>query len=280
MRLATLKDGRVVVITKNSVFPLNKLGFKGNLLDLIKAGKNELKKITNEILKIHEKISLEVDTFAAPYKNPPKIVAIGLNYLEHANEARMKTPETPLAFAKYPSSIVGPTDEIIIPTAVTNKVDFEVELAVIIGKEAKNVSSEDALDYVFGYTILNDISARDIQFSESQWVRAKSIDTFCPIGPIIVTSDEISDPQNLELGCEVNDIMMQNDSTKNMIFSVANLISILSHSFKFEPGDIIATGTPSGVGFSRKPSVFLKDGDVVKSWIKGIGQMINPVIKS
>jgi 2-keto-4-pentenoate hydratase/2-oxohepta-3-ene-1,7-dioic acid hydratase in catechol pathway len=280
MRLATLKNGHTVVITAKSILPLRKLGFNGNLLDLIIAGKNELEKIKNKIINVNESIIIAAEGLAAPYKNPPKIVAIGLNYLDHANEAKMQTPKTPLAFAKYPSSIIGPTDDIIIPTAVTKKVDYEVELAVVIGKEAKNVSMEKALDYVFGYTILNDISARDVQFSESQWVRAKSIDSFCPLGPVIVTADEIPNPQNLELGCEVNGKIMQSDSTKNMIFNVASLISILSHSFKFEPGDIIATGTPSGVGFSRKPPVFLKTGDIVKSWIKGIGEMINQVKES
>ncbi len=279
MRFATLKDGRPVIITAKSIVLLNELGFSGGLLDLIKAGKKELYKIKKEILQKAGIVTLEAEAFAAPYNNPSKIVAVGLNYSDHANEANMKVPETPLIFSKFPSSITGPTDDIRIPSEVTNKVDYEVELGVIIGKTAKNVSPKEALDFVFGYSVLNDVSARDVQFSEKQWVRSKSIDTFCPFGPVIVTADEIPDPQNLELGCEVNGNILQNDSTKNMVFGVADLISILSRSFTFEPGDIIATGTPSGVGFSRMPPVFLKEGDIVRSWIKGIGELLNGVVE-
>ncbi len=182
-------------------------------------------------------------------------------------------------FTKFRNSISGPVDDIVIPKDLTKEVDYEVELGVIIGKAAKNVSKEEALNYVFGYTVLNDVSARDLQFGDGQWVRGKSLDTFCPSGPIIVTADEITDPQNLELGCEINGKSYQNDNTKNMIFGVADIISILSHSFTFEPGDIIATGTPSGVGFIRKPPVYLKDGDIVTSWIKEIGKLINKVVE-
>jgi len=280
MRLATLKDGYSIVVSKSGIIPFSKLGFAGSMRELIEAGEAEWKKLEDSIKGIKKDIILSHRTLDAPLRNPSKIVAIGLNYFDHAKESKMEIPKSPLVFAKFNNSITGPTDPIIIPLKITQQVDYEAELGVIIGKKAKNIEKEEALDYVFGYTILNDVSARDIQFSDKQWVRSKSLDTFCPMGPVIVTKDEIPDPQNLELGCSINGVTLQQDNTKNMTFSVAELISQLSHSFTFEPGDIIATGTPRGVGFSRTPPVFLKSGDVICTWIKGIGEIINPVITS
>jgi 2-keto-4-pentenoate hydratase/2-oxohepta-3-ene-1,7-dioic acid hydratase in catechol pathway len=280
MRLATLKDGSSIVVSRSGIIPFSKLGFVGSMRELIEAGEAEWKKLEDSIKGIKKDIILSHRTLDAPLRNPSKIVAIGLNYFDHAKESKMEIPKSPLVFAKFNNSITGPTDPIIIPLKITQQVDYEAELGVIIGKKAKNIEKEEALDYVFGYTILNDVSARDIQFSDKQWVRSKSLDTFCPMGPVIVTKDEIPDPQNLELGCSINGLTLQQDNTKNMTFSVAELISQLSHSFTFEPGDIIATGTPRGVGFSRTPPVFLKSGDVICTWIKGIGEIINPVITS
>jgi 5-carboxymethyl-2-hydroxymuconate isomerase len=214
---------------------------------------------------------------AAPMQNPPKIVAIGLNYIDHAAESQMDVPDQPLVFTKFQSSIISGTDAIEIPTGLTDQVDFEVELGIVIGEKTKNVSKEDALSHVFGYTVLNDISARDLQFNDEQWVRGKSLDTFCPLGPVIVTADEIPDPQSLNLGCCINGKILQEASTKDMVFGVADLVSILSHSFTLEAGDVIASGTPPGVGFSRKPPVFLQPGDTVKTWVEGIGELNNPV---
>jgi 2-keto-4-pentenoate hydratase/2-oxohepta-3-ene-1,7-dioic acid hydratase in catechol pathway len=280
MRLATLKDGSSIVVSRSGIIPFSKLGFVGSMRELIEAGEAEWKKLEDSIKGIKKDIILSHRTLDAPLRNPSKIVAIGLNYFDHAKESKMEIPKSPLVFAKFNNSITGPTDPIIIPLKITQQVDYEAELGVIIGKKAKNIEKEEALDYVFGYTILNDVSARDIQFSDKQWVRSKSLDTFCPMGPVIVTKDEIPDPQNLELGCSINGVTLQQDNTKNMTFSVAELISQLSHSVTFEPGDIIATGTPRGVGFSRTPPVFLKSGDVICTWIKGIGEIINPVITS
>jgi 2-keto-4-pentenoate hydratase/2-oxohepta-3-ene-1,7-dioic acid hydratase in catechol pathway len=208
---------------------------------------------------------------------PGKIVAIGLNYIDHASESKMELPKYPLVFTKFNSSITGPFDPVIIPSSITDKVDYEVELAVVIGRLAKNVAKEEALKYVFGYTIINDVSARNIQFDDGQWVRGKSLDTFCPMGPFIVTADEIKDPQDLHISCSINNNILQDASTADMIFGVADLISKLSHSFSFQPGDIIATGTPSGVGFIRKPPVYLQDDDVMETVIEGIGKLINKV---
>jgi 2-keto-4-pentenoate hydratase/2-oxohepta-3-ene-1,7-dioic acid hydratase in catechol pathway len=277
MRLAVLKDNSRIAVTSNGFIRLTKLGFNGTLFDLMRSTESELAELTSSVNEAKNFEKINYKNFDAPIKNPTKIMAIGLNYMDHASESKMEVPKTPIVFTKFPNSITGPTDTIKIPKRLTQKVDYEVELAVVIGKEGKNISREDAFNYVFGYTIINDISARDLQFADGQWVRGKSLDTFCPMGPVIVTSHEIKDPQNLKLACEVNGEKLQHDSTKNMIFGIADLISILSQAFTLQPGDIIATGTPSGVGFSRIPPIYLKDGDVLKTWIEEIGELINPI---
>jgi 5-carboxymethyl-2-hydroxymuconate isomerase len=209
---------------------------------------------------------------------PGKVVAIGLNYLDHIRESGQPAPERPLVFAKFPSSIVGPGAEIRLPQALTERADWEVELAVVIGERARHVAREDALDHVFGYTVANDVSARDLQFADGQWVRAKSLDTFCPIGPVLVTADEVPDPQALRLATRVNGELMQDASTELMVFDVATLISFCSHSFTLEPGDVILTGTPWGCGEFMEPRRSLAPGDVVECEIEGIGKLRNPVV--
>jgi 2-keto-4-pentenoate hydratase/2-oxohepta-3-ene-1,7-dioic acid hydratase in catechol pathway len=213
----------------------------------------------------------------APLSDPGKIVAIGLNYLDHAAESQQALPAEPLVFTKFSSSIVGPGAAIMWDRALTEEVDFEAELAVVIGRQARNVTRDDALSHVFGYTCLNDVSARDLQFRDGQWVRGKSLDTFCPMGPVIVTADEIDDPQGLEIGCRLGDETMQRSNTGDMIFGVAELIARLSRSFTLEPGDVIATGTPPGVGYFREPRRLLQDGDQVTVWVERIGALTNPV---
>ncbi len=223
----------------------------------------------------YESVSLSQVRLKAPLQNPEKIIGIGLNYKDHCREQNVPVPEYPLVFAKFSSSIIGNGDAICWNTELTRQVDFEVELGVIIGKKARNVSTQEALEYVFGYTIINDVSARDLQFRDRQWVRAKSLDTFCPMGPWIVTADEIPDPQALHLSTELNGVKMQNSSTAEMVFSVAELISFLSQAFTLQPGDIIATGTPDGVGVFRKPPVFLQNGDSLHMEIEKIGVLEN-----
>jgi 2-keto-4-pentenoate hydratase/2-oxohepta-3-ene-1,7-dioic acid hydratase in catechol pathway len=220
-----------------------------------------------------DSIPLEQVTLLAPIRNPSKVIAIGLNYMDHCREQGVEPPAKPLVFAKFPSAIVGPGADVVWDPEVTTQVDFEVELGVVIGRTARRVPQAAALDYVFGYTVLNDISARDVQFGDGQWVRGKSLDTFCPLGPAIVTADEIPDPQALRLRCRVNDVPYQDSSTAEMIFGVADLIADLSHSFTFLPGDVIATGTPYGVGVFRRPPVFLQDGDRIVAEIDGIGRV-------
>jgi 2-keto-4-pentenoate hydratase/2-oxohepta-3-ene-1,7-dioic acid hydratase in catechol pathway len=211
----------------------------------------------------------------APLARPGKVVAIGRNYREHADEEGVDPPPAPLVFAKWPSSIVGPGADIRWDAALTQQVDYEAELAVVIGRTARNVTVEDALGHVLGYTCLDDVSARDIQFGDGQWVRGKSLDTFCPMGPWLVTADEIPDPQALAISCRVNDEVVQDSHTSRMYFGVAEIISYVSRSFTLEPGDVIATGTPGGVGVFRDPPRFLGDGDVVTVEIERIGRLVN-----
>jgi 5-carboxymethyl-2-hydroxymuconate isomerase len=208
---------------------------------------------------------------------PSKIVAIGRNYVEHAKETGSDVPKAPIIFAKFPSAIIGNGDTVTWSESITKQVDWEGELAVVIGDRARNVSEEDALKYVFGYTIANDVSARDLQIrTDAQWTRGKSLDTFCPLGPWIVTASEILDPQVLSVKTTVNDTLMQDGNTQDMIFGVAHLVSYCSKMFTLEPGDLILTGTPDGVGEGMKPAQYLKDGDTVKIEISGIGELVNP----
>jgi len=210
--------------------------------------------------------------------NPQKVLAIGLNYARHAQEGGIEPPKSPVSFVKTNNSIAGPDDEIRYSKDDSTQVDYEVELAMVIGRRARKVSVADALDYVLGYTVCNDVSARDAQFAEGQWVRSKSFDTFCPLGPWIVSTDEIPDPQALGLRCRVNGTTLQDSSTADMIFGCAELISFLSRAMTLEPGDVIATGTPEGVGFARKPPVWLLHGDVVEAEVGGIGTLRNTVV--
>ena len=216
--------------------------------------------------------------FEAPLR-PGKIIAIGLNYADHAQETGKDVPNHPLVFAKFPSSVIGDRDAITWRTSITETVDWEGELAVVIGKKAHDVSEANAMDYVYGYTVGNDVSARDLQnIKDKQWTRGKSLDTFCPLGPWFITRHEIADPQNLKITTVVNDKTMQDSNTSNLIFSIPFLISYLSQNFTLDPGDVIMTGTPSGVGAGMKPPTYLKDGDVVTVTIEGIGTISNPCV--
>ena len=214
-----------------------------------------------------------------PIPDPDKIICIGLNYADHANEAGLAQTEVPLFFAKYPNTLIGPTSPIRLPR-VSSQIDYEGELAVIIGTRCKDVSEQEALQQVAGYTILNDVSARDLQMRTSQFIAGKTLDTFAPMGPGIVLSSAIPNPQELLLTTRVNGQVVQHAKTDTMIFSVAAIISFLSSLMTLEPGDIIATGTPSGVGFKRTPPLFLRDGDVVEVEIEGIGRIRNPVMRT
>ena len=211
----------------------------------------------------------------APVARPRKVVAIGRNYREHIDEEGSDPPAAPLIFAKWSSAIVGPGAEIRWDPQLTSQVDYEAELAVVIGRAARRVTEVEALDYVLGYTCLNDVSARDLQFGDGQWVRGKSLDTFCPMGPVLVTADEIPDPQGLAIECRIGDRIVQQANTSQMYFGVAAIVSYCSRAFTLDAGDVIATGTPGGVGIFRKPPVLLGDGDEVSVEIEGIGRLVN-----
>jgi acylpyruvate hydrolase len=213
----------------------------------------------------------------APVPRPGKLVAIGLNYRDHAAESKMPLPERPVIFSKFTSSIIGPGDPIVIPPS-SQKVDYEAELAVVIGRRVKRPSRDEAARAILGYTIVNDVSARDFQFGDGQWQRGKSCDTFAPMGPWIATADEIPEPQQLRIALRVNGQTLQSSNTKEMVFGAVDLVAYVSETMTLDPGDVIATGTPSGVGFARKPPVFLAPGDVVDVEIDGLGVLSNPVI--
>jgi 2-keto-4-pentenoate hydratase/2-oxohepta-3-ene-1,7-dioic acid hydratase in catechol pathway len=213
----------------------------------------------------------------APVPRPGKIVCIGLNYRDHAAESGLAVPEKPVVFSKFSSCVISPGEEVVIPTT-SEKVDYEAELAVVIGRHAKHVSADRAYDYVLGYTAFNDVTARDFQFGDGQWQRGKSCDTFAPMGPSIVTTEEIPDPHALRISLKLNGNTMQDSNTNQLIFGVPQLIEFISASTTLEPGDVIATGTPAGVGFARKPPVFLKPGDVMDVNIEQIGGLGHPVV--
>jgi 2-keto-4-pentenoate hydratase/2-oxohepta-3-ene-1,7-dioic acid hydratase in catechol pathway len=211
-----------------------------------------------------------------PAVNPSKILAIGRNYVDHAIEGGAEPPAAPLVFTKLPNSLTAHEAPVVLPT-ISTQVDYEAELAVVIGRRAKFVSEREALNYVFGYTLINDVSARDLQFGDGQWVRGKGLDTFAPLGPFITTRDEVPDVQALRIEGRLNGEVMQSSNTGKMIFKVAYLVSYISQGITLEPGDVIATGTPEGVGFFRKPPVLLKEGDVFEVVIENLGTLRNTV---
>jgi 2-keto-4-pentenoate hydratase/2-oxohepta-3-ene-1,7-dioic acid hydratase in catechol pathway len=236
-----------------------------------KPGKSEVSGLFFELsaVKLH-----------APVSNPRKMVCLGLNYSDHAKEAGKPEPKEPILFSKPPTAIADPEQAILYP-GISKKVDYEVELALVIGRKGKDIAIEDAFDFIAGYTVFNDVSARDIQFGDGQWFRGKSFDTFAPMGPYLVTKEHVPDPNNLRLGTEVNGEPRQNGTTANMIFRVPYVIAFISQVMTLEPGDIIATGTPAGVGIFAKPEPkLLKPGDIVEAWIENIGALRNPVRKA
>jgi 2-keto-4-pentenoate hydratase/2-oxohepta-3-ene-1,7-dioic acid hydratase in catechol pathway len=213
----------------------------------------------------------------APVPRPGKLICIGLNYRDHAAESNMAIPERPVVFSKFSTAVIAPGEPVVLP-ATSAQVDYEAELAVVIGRRAKNVSATRALDYVLGYTVFNDVTARDFQFADGQWQRGKSCDTFAPMGPTIVTTDIVPDPHKLSIKLILNGKTMQNSNTDQLIFGVPELIEFLSQTITLEPGDVIATGTPPGVGFARKPPVFLQPGDEMVVDIESVGKLNNPVV--
>ena len=215
-------------------------------------------------------------TIGPPVPRPGKIICIGLNYRDHAEESGMPIPTSPIIFSKFPSCVIAGGEAIKVPVG-SEQVDYEAELAVVIGRRAKNVRAADAMEHVFGYTNFNDVSARDFQFSDGQWQRGKSCDTFAPMGEFVATKDEIPNPDDLNIRLRLNGETLQNSNTGQLIFKIPELIESLSMSITLEPGDVIATGTPPGVGFARRPPIFMKAGDIVEIEIDGLGILSNKV---
>ena len=213
----------------------------------------------------------------APIPRPPKVICIGLNYRDHAIESNMPIPTTPVVFSKFSNTVIAPGENVVIPSN-TEKPDFEAELAFVMGQCPRHVAKEDAMKYIFGYTIVNDVSARDFQLQTSQWLVGKTFPTFCPMGPWIVTADEIADPHNLRIGLRIDGETVQDSSTKELIFGIPELIAHLSSIVNFEPGDVVSTGTPPGVGMGRKPPRWLKPGETMTVFIEGIGELTNPCV--
>jgi 2-keto-4-pentenoate hydratase/2-oxohepta-3-ene-1,7-dioic acid hydratase in catechol pathway len=212
-----------------------------------------------------------------PIDRPGKIICVGLNYRDHAEEQGTALPEAPLLFAKWQNALIGPGEAIVIPPLVT-KCDYEAELGVVIGEQVRDVSAANALEAVAGYICVNDVSARDLQFADGQWTRGKSPDTFCPVGPALVPPGEIADPQALAIRSVLNGETVQESTTANMVFGVAEIIEYVTRTVTLEPGDLIATGTPAGVGAFRKPPLFMKPGDEITIEIEGLGTLTNPVV--
>jgi 2-keto-4-pentenoate hydratase/2-oxohepta-3-ene-1,7-dioic acid hydratase in catechol pathway len=282
VRLATvLGAGRTEVYVVDADgrrgLPVSALGdgLPTTMIELIRAGEPVRSHIEAAVGKRPGWDEMLGMTLAAPIPAPPKILAIGRNYRGHASEEGVPLPTEPLIFAKLASAVVGPGAAIVWDEDRTTSVDYEAELAVVIGRRARNVEDRDALDFVFGYTCANDVSARDLQTRDGQWTRAKGLDTFCPLGPWIVTADEIENPQDLELECRVDGDLRQSSNTSAMVFGVAALISYLSRQFTLEPGDVILTGTPDGVGAFRSPPLFLQHGQEIVVAIEGIGELRN-----
>lgn len=254
-------------------------GRHGDLLEILHGGKQAMDAV-RAAASAPDAVTIPLDAvrLRAPVLQPGKIIGIGLNYIDHCREANLQVPEVPVLFAKFPSSVAGPDDDIVFDRKICSEVDYEVELGVVIGTKAHKIGEAEALDHVAGYSIAHDVSARDLQFREAkQWDHGKSIDTFCPWGPYLATPEDIPDPQNLDLRLFLNGQELQTSNTKNMIFSVARLVSFISQSITLEPGDLIVTGTPFGVGFSRTPPIYLKDGDECVLEISGLGRLRNKV---
>ena len=224
-----------------------------------------------------EKIALSDVRLHAPISNPPRIFAIGLNYRDHARESGMEIPTTPVVFFKLPTAIIGPGEPIVLPKNSTQP-DYEAEFAFVIGKGGYRISASDWRDHVYGYTIVNDVSARDVQFASTQWSLSKCFPTFCPLGPVITTADEIADPHTLNISLSIDGEVLQNSNTCELVFKIPELIEYLSSITPLLPGDIVSTGTPPGVGLGRNPKRWLKPGEIVTVTIEGLGSLTNPVV--
>jgi 2-keto-4-pentenoate hydratase/2-oxohepta-3-ene-1,7-dioic acid hydratase in catechol pathway len=268
MRLVTFKHGSGA--PEAGVLAGNKVtGLSSDILSVIASGKSPAPSGSS--------YNLSDVTLLAPIPRPPKFICVGLNYRDHAAETKMEIPKVPTIFNKFTNVVIGPGQPIVLPK-VSERPDYEAEFAFVIGRGGRYISASSAMDHVFGYTIVNDVSARDFQMATTQWLMGKTFDTFAPMGPWIVTADEIADPHALDISLEIAGERLQHSNTRELIFKIPELIEHISKVVTLEPGDVVATGTPAGVGFARKPPRYLKPGDEVIVRVEGIGELRNPVV--
>jgi 2-keto-4-pentenoate hydratase/2-oxohepta-3-ene-1,7-dioic acid hydratase in catechol pathway len=282
MRFVTFEYGGKIapglMAPDETVIDLSDAGFT-TLLDLIEAGDDGRMKAENFAAgaKAENKRALTTLKLMAPIPKPRKLLCVGLNYRDHAAETGATIPDVPTIFNKFATAIIGPGADIVLPK-VSKSPDYEAEFAFVIGRGGRHIAKEDWQDHVWGYTIINDVSARDYQRATTQWLMGKTFDTFAPMGPWVVTADEIADPHNVNIQLEINGEVLQNSNTRELIFKIPELIAFLSSVFTLEPGDIVSTGTPAGVGVARTPQRFLKPGEEVVITVEGIGELRNPVV--
>ena len=281
MRIVTFEaNGRVHpgVISGEFVLDLEAAGFLSTL-EFVKHDRlawDKVEKLVADAPK-EQRYPLSAVRLLAPIQRPSKLICVGLNYMDHAKETGAEVPKVPTIFNKFATAVIGPGDDIVLPR-VSKSPDYEAELAFVIGKGGRHIAAENWKDHVFGYTIMNDVSARDYQKATSQWLMGKTFDTFAPLGPWIVTADEIADPHDLNIELEISGEILQDSNTHELIFKIPDLIAFLSSAFTLEPGDIVSTGTPAGVGFTRKPPRYLKAGEEVIVRIQNIGELRNPIV--
>jgi 2-keto-4-pentenoate hydratase/2-oxohepta-3-ene-1,7-dioic acid hydratase in catechol pathway len=278
--LTLLQDGKPepAVQIDHHTIALRGSGF-GSVIEVIAGGAAGLDGVRRWAEKAPASAAIDLTgaQYLSPIPRPPKVICIGLNYRDHAEESKLPIPDVPTVFCKFPTAVTGHGCPVVLPKN-SIKPDYEAEFAVVIGPGGRHIAEQDWRKHVFGYTILNDVSARDFQMATSQWMIGKTFDTFAPIGPAVVTADEIPDPHNLAISLTLNGELLQDSNTRNLIFQVPRLIAHLSSVFTLEPGDIIATGTPAGVGFARKPPRWLRPGDRMVTKIEGLGELHNPVV--
>ena len=286
MKLLTFYDGEIAklgVKTEDGIIDVSSAAEESGLqapesmMDVVNAGPGSLEQLQKIVASSQKRIPENDIRYAPPLTNPQKIICVGANYRKHAEESNLPIPEYPIYFSKFSNSLAGHGEEVEIPSFIEQG-DYEVELVVVIGKQVKKVTPADALDYVFGYATGNDLSVRELQFRSNQWLYGKALDGFAPLGPYLVTADEVGDPQNLNLQCSVNGELRQNSNTGDMIFSVAEIISDLSQIMTLEPGDVIYTGTPEGVILGMEQKNWLKAGDEITCEIEGLGRLVNNLV--
>jgi 2-keto-4-pentenoate hydratase/2-oxohepta-3-ene-1,7-dioic acid hydratase in catechol pathway len=279
---------RYVMFTRSGVEPepgimfgeqvigLGATGFP-DILSIIQGGADAVKQVEKYLSEAPTATPLTYVKLLAPIARPPKLICVGLNYRDHAAESKMEIPKVPTIFCKFPTAVIGPGDPIVLPKN-SQEPDYEAEMAFVIGKGGRHIPADRWQEHVFGYTNLNDVSARDFQRATSQWIMGKTFDTFAPMGPAIVTPDEAGDPHALDIRLTINSEVFQHSNTRHLIFGIPDLIAYLSSVFTLEPGDVVSTGTPAGVGFARKPPRFLRHGDVVAVSLQGLGELRNPCV--